>query len=58
MKPHFKKNKTGNATNFSSARGLAIEDQRKDRSVDNLLHQRVGKSRQEIFDFIKILKTL
>lgn len=58
MKPQLKKNHLRNATNFGSARGLAIEDQRKDCSVDNLLYQRVGKSRQEIFDFIKILKTL
>jgi hypothetical protein len=57
MKAGFKKNQSEKATKNSSARGLALEDQRRDNSVDNHLYQRVGKSRQEIVDFMKILKT-
>lgn len=57
MKRLFKKNETKSATNFKTTRALAMEDLNKDNGVNNLLYQRVGKSRQEIFDFMKILKT-
>ena len=57
MKRLFKKNETKSAPNFKTTRALAMEDLNKDNGVNNLLYQRVGKSRQEIFDFMKILKT-
>ena len=57
MKTLFKKNHSKNATNYKSTRAFAIEDRAKENAVDNLLVQRVGKSRQEIFDFMQILKT-
>ena len=57
MKTLFKKNKQQNATNYKSARAFAIDDAPKDNGVDQLLFQRIGKSRQEIFDLMKILRT-
>ena len=56
MKRLFKKNKTQNATNYKPARAFAIEDRTKENSMDELVFQRIGKSRQEIFDLMKILK--
>jgi hypothetical protein len=55
MKSLFKKKQSQSATNFKSTR--ALEDRAKENAVDNLLLQRIGKSRQEIFDLMKILKT-
>ena len=57
MKPLFKKNSPQNATNYNSSRALNLEQEKKDSSMDGLLVQRIGKSRQEIFDLMKILKT-
>ena len=56
MKTLFKKNKPQNATNYKAARAFAMEDRTKENEIDELLFQRVGKSRQEIFDLMKILK--
>jgi hypothetical protein len=56
MKTLFKKNKSQNATNYKSARAFAIEDRTKENAMDELIFQRIGKSRQEIFDLMKILK--
>ncbi|HET6544979.1 MAG TPA: hypothetical protein VFG46_31055 [Chryseolinea sp.] len=56
MKRLFKKNKTENATNYQQARAFAIEDRTKENTMDELVFQRIGKSRQEIFDLMKILK--
>jgi len=56
MKTLFKKNKPQNATNYKSARAFALEDRTKENAMDDLLFQRIGKSRQEIFDLMKILK--
>ena len=57
MKRLFKKNESKSATNFKSTRAFIGEDSAKQSGMDNLLYQRVGKSRQEIFDLMKILKT-
>lgn len=57
MKRLFKKNEAKNATNFKSSRAFAMEDVTKENGADGLLYQRIGKSRQEIFDLMKILKT-
>jgi hypothetical protein len=57
MKTLFKKNKAQNATNYKSARAFAIDDVPKNNGIDQLLFQRIGKSRQEIFDLMKILRT-
>jgi len=57
MKAVFKKNKAQNATNYKSSRALAIDDRAKDSGIDQLLFERIGKSRQEIFDLMKILRT-
>ena len=57
MKTLFKKNKQQNATNYKSTRAFAIDDRTKDNGIDELLLQRIGKSRQEIFDLMKILRT-
>lgn len=57
MKRLFKKNEAKSATNFKTTRAFAIEDVNKENGADDLLYQRVGKSRQEIFDLMKILKT-
>jgi len=56
MKTLFKKNKPQNATNYKTARAFALEDRTKESAMDELLFQRIGKSRQEIFDLMKILK--
>ena len=56
MKRLFKKNKPENATNYKPARAFAIGDRTKENTVDELVFQRIGKSRQEIFDLMKILK--
>jgi len=56
MKRLFKKNKPENATNYHQARAFAIEDRTKENTMDELVFQRIGKSRQEIFDLMKILK--
>jgi len=56
MKRLFKKNKPENATNYQTARAFAIEDRTKENTMDELVFQRIGKSRQEIFDLMKILK--
>jgi hypothetical protein len=56
MKTLFKKNKPQNATNYKAARAFALEDGTKENAMDQLLFQRIGKSRQEIFDLMKILK--
>jgi hypothetical protein len=57
MKRLFKKNKPENATNYKPARAFAIEEDRtKENTMDGLIFQRIGKSRQEIFDLMKILK--
>ena len=57
MKRLFKKNETKNATNFETTRAFVVDDSDKQNVMDNSLYQRVGKSRQEIFDLMKILKT-
>jgi hypothetical protein len=57
MKRLFKKNETKNATNFKTTRAFVVDDSAKQNVMDNSLYQRVGKSRQEIFDLMKILKT-
>jgi hypothetical protein len=57
MKRLFKKNDTKSATNFKTTRALALDEVDKDNGMNDLLYQRVGKSRQEIFDLMKILKT-
>lgn len=57
MKTLLKKNQSQSATNYKSTRAFAVEDRIKDNSMDGLLIQRIGKSRQEIFDLMKILKT-
>ncbi len=57
MKRLFKKDEAKNATNFKSSRPFAMEDVTKENGADGLLYQRIGKSRQEIFDLMKILKT-
>lgn len=57
MKRLFKKNESKNATNYKSTRAFTIENGSKENGIDHLLYQRVGKSRQEIFDLMKILKT-
>jgi len=56
MKRLFKKNKPENATNYKPARAFAIEDRTKENTMDGLIFQRIGKSRQEIFNLMKILK--
>jgi hypothetical protein len=56
MKPLFKKNQPQNATNYKSVRALAMGDRAKENAMDELIFQRIGKSRQEIFDLMKILK--
>jgi hypothetical protein len=56
MKRLFKKNKLQNATNYKPARAFAFEDRAKEDTMDGLIFQRIGKSRQEIFDLMKILK--
>ena len=56
MKRLFKKNKLENATNYKPARAFAVEDRLKENTMDELVFQRIGKSRQEIFDLMKILK--
>jgi hypothetical protein len=57
MKRLFKKNESKNATNYKTTRAFAMEGEMKETGLDHLLYQRVGKSRQEIFDLMKILKT-
>jgi hypothetical protein len=57
MKRLFKKNESKNATNYKTTRAFAMESEIKETGLDNLMYQRVGKSRQEIFDLMKILKT-
>jgi len=57
MKPLFKKNSPQSVTNYNSSRAINLEDEKKDSSTESLLVQRIGKSRQEIFDLMKILKT-
>jgi hypothetical protein len=57
MKRLFKKNETKSATNFKSQRAFAMEEVNKENGANDLLYERVGKSRQEIFDLMKILKT-
>jgi hypothetical protein len=56
MKRLFKKNKLENATNYKPTRAFALEDRTKQNTMDELVFQRIGKSRQEIFDLMKILK--
>ena len=57
MKNLFKKNQPHSATNFKSPRAFT-EGKAKENSDDKVLLERVGKSRQEIFDLMKILKTV
>jgi hypothetical protein len=57
MKRLFKKKETKSATNFKSSRPFVMEEMSKENGADGMLYQRVGKSRQEIFDLMKILKT-
>ena len=56
MKTLFKKNKPQSATNYKTERAFALEDRTKENAMDQLVFQRIGKSRQEIFDLMKILK--
>jgi hypothetical protein len=56
MKRLFKKNKPQNATNYKPTRAFAMEHATKENTMDELIFQRIGKSRQEIFDLMKILK--
>ena len=56
MKRLFKKNESKSATNFKTTRAFAMESEIKETGLDQMLYQRVGKSRQEIFDLMKILK--
>ncbi|HEX6227448.1 MAG TPA: hypothetical protein VFZ52_23690 [Chryseolinea sp.] len=56
MKSLFKKNKPQNATNYKTVRAFAMEDRKKENAMNELLLQRIGKSRQEIFDLMNILK--
>ncbi len=57
MKNLFKKNQSQNATTYQSTREFASDNRRKEGAMDDLLLRRIGKSRQEIFDLMKILKT-
>jgi len=57
MKPLFKKNTPQSVTNYNSSRAPNLEHDKKESSMESLLVQRIGKSRQEIFDLMKILKT-
>ena len=57
MKTLFKKNTPQSVTKYSSSRAFNLEHNKKDSSTEGLLIQRIGKSRQEIFDLMKILKT-
>ena len=56
MKTLFKKNKPQNATNYKGTRAFAMEERTKENTMDQLIFQRIGKSRQEIFDLMNILK--
>jgi len=55
MKALFKKKQAQDATNLKSNRGQ--EERGKENTIDDLVFQRIGKSRQEIVDLMKILKT-
>jgi len=57
MKSLFKKNQTKSDTNYISSRAFRATESGKDHRIDELMIQRIGKSRQEIFDFMKILRT-
>jgi len=57
MKPLFKKNSPQSATNYNPSRASDLEQDKRNSPMDGLLIQRIGKSRQEIFDLMKILKT-
>jgi hypothetical protein len=57
MKNLFKKNQRQNATTYQSARAFALDNSVKEGAMDGLLLRRIGKSRQEILDLMKILKT-
>ena len=56
MKTLFEKNKPQNATNYKGARAFAMEERTKENTMDQLIFRRIGKSRQEIFDLMNILK--
>jgi hypothetical protein len=55
MKALFKKKQILRATNSKNQR--AEDGRTTENAIDGLLFQRIGKSRQEIFDLMKILKT-
>jgi hypothetical protein len=57
MKPTFKKNSSQSATNYNSPRVFNLNVEKKDNAVNGLLTEKAGKSRLEIFDLMKILKT-
>jgi hypothetical protein len=57
MKSLFKKKQTKSETNYVSSRAFRATESGKDHGIDELMIQRIGKSRQEIFDLMKILKT-
>lgn len=57
MKSLFKKKQTKSETNYTSSRAFRATESVKDHRIDELMIQRIGKSRQEILDLMKILKT-
>jgi hypothetical protein len=57
MKALFKKKQAKNATSYKSTRAFEMDKRAIEGSVDELVLQRIGKSRQEILDLMKILKT-
>jgi hypothetical protein len=57
MKSLFKKKHSKTETNYAGSRALNAAEGVKDGMLDEILIQRIGKSRQEIFDLMKILKT-
>lgn len=56
MKALFKRRKTKDAVEYGSHQTSSPKEI-KDQTIDNLVLQRVGKSKQEILELIKILKT-
>jgi hypothetical protein len=57
MKSVLKKNSPQTATNYNASRAFHLEGEKQDGSMKALLMQKAGKSRQEILDLMKILKT-
>jgi len=57
MKPVVRKKQSKDATNSKVQHGLSVLENSNGVGTDHLLLQRIGKSRQEILDLMKILKT-